>query len=153
MSNPSLSQPPPRQPYRLNWKVALLVLLGFAAGFASGFGVAAYHLPRTLSSHRQPPSSPVHSVLITVENRSAVDFRNVLVNDESFGDIPAGGSSTEHTMHNMHRYAHVTLDTPSGPMDIMPGDYFAERQLSAGAYTYALRIDHGRLVMECIIDM
>jgi hypothetical protein len=45
------------------------------------------------------------------------------------------------------------VETPSGPMQIMPTDYFGERVLERGAYTYVLTISDGRLLMECVIAM
>ena len=87
-----------------------------------------------------------------MENRTGVDLHNVVVNEEKFRDIGADTTSPDHTMSHMHRYAHVQVETPAGAMDIMPTDYFGERMLTGGAYKYVLTIDHGRLIMECVIE-
>jgi hypothetical protein len=42
-------------------------------------------------------------VMIAVENRTGVNLRKVVVNEEEFGDIGAGTTSPLHTMRHMHR--------------------------------------------------
>ena len=91
--------------------------------------------------------------MIAVENRTGMDLRKVVVNGEEFGDIGAGTTSPLHTMRHMHRYAAVKVETPSGPMDVVPADYFGERILDRGVYTYVLTIKGGRFLMECVVAM
>ena len=50
-----------------------------------------------------------------------------------------------------HAFQAVCYDTLE--CNVVYNGRYQARQLPGGAYTYALRIDHGRLVMECIIDM
>jgi len=148
---------PERQPGRLRWKSVAIAFAIFAAGALLGLGLGRLD-PGLLrgrwsqGSERIPPP-PADAVMIAVENRTGVNLRKVVVNEEEFGDIGAGTTSPLHTMRHMHRYAAVKVETPSGPMQIMPTDYFGERVLERGAYTYVLTISDGRLLMECVIAM
>jgi hypothetical protein len=148
---------PKTHPGRLRWKSVAIAFAIFAAGALLGLGLGRLD-PGLLGARWSQPSEripppPADAVNIAVENRTGVDLRNVMVNDEDFGDIGAGTTSPLHTMRHMHRYAAVKVETPSGPMQIMPTDYVGERVLERGAYTYVLTISDGRLLMECVIAM
>jgi hypothetical protein len=86
---------------------------------------------------------------IRVENRSAMDLKNVSVNGISFGDIRRGERTKYQTIKGAYRYGHVYALTPTGPLEIFPIDYVGESPLGAGNYTYALTVSGGRLITEC----
>ena len=149
-SGSSFEQPIPQPALVRRWKSVLSALLAFAAGLTIGVCIGLFSRPLP----PRPSSSTLraHKVSIRVQNRSSVDFRKVLVNDESFGDIRSGESSASHSMQHMYWYAKVSVQTPSGPMGIMPADFFGERELPEDTtYTYVLTIEHGKLVMECVL--
>ncbi len=131
------------------WKSVLFALLAFAAGLTIGVCVGLFSRP--LQPRLSSPTLRAHKVAIRVQNRSSVDFRRVLVNGESFGDIRSGESSAFHSMEHMYWYAAVSVQTPSGPMAIMPIDFVGEQQLPESKYTYVLTTEHGQLDMECVL--
>lgn len=139
------------------WKFVLSALLVFAAGLTIGVYVGIpLGADRYSRMYPPRPSSDTlraHSASISVQNRSSVDFRRVLVNGESFGDIRSGESTEFHSMQHVYRYAAVSVETPSGSMAFWPIDYVGERQLSQGRYMYVLTTEHGKLVIECVVIM
>jgi hypothetical protein len=89
---------------------------------------------------------------IRVENRSGMDFRDVVVNGKQFGDIKAGAFTHYQVMEQAYKYARVSLSTDSGQLRITPFDYLGERQLGMGNFTYVLTIQDGGLRIECVVN-
>jgi len=108
--------------------------------------------PNLLISSTDAQKPRVEGPHIRVENRSAADFKDVVVNGKQFGDIKAGAATNYQVMERAYKYSRVSLSTDSGPLSIRPIDYFGERQLGIGNYTYVLTIQDGRLRIECIVD-
>lgn len=159
LSNSGFAQPRPQPALVRQWKALLSAVLALVAGLTIGLrvGLSAGACPSPFASLFPPRHSSstlrARPVPLRVENRSSVDFRNVLVNGEPFGDIRAGASSPFHPMRHIHRYAAVNLDTPSGPLAITPIDFVGERELPEGLYTYVLTTNHGQLRIECVLTM
>lgn len=154
MSEPIPSQPPPlstRPRTRLLHIVSatLLVIAGAIAGFFYAVNTPWVQCARF--APRRPATLP--TVLLLVVNRTPLDLQHVTINGEQFGDIPAGGATGPKLMDGIYRYAAVSAGSPAGPLAIQPIDYTGERLLPAGMYTYALTLHHGRLDIECIVNM
>jgi len=89
---------------------------------------------------------------IRVENRSAMDFKNVMVNGKSFGNVKRGERTNYQTIEGAYRYGHVSVSTQTGPLEIFPIDYVGENPLGAGKFTYVLTINSGRLIIDCVAN-
>jgi hypothetical protein len=106
-----------------------------------------------LLAERAPASKPsADAPHIRVQNRTKVDFRNVVVNGKQYGDIKASATSGYQVIEHAYKYAQVFLSTDSGPLSIQPIDYLGERQLGWGYFAYVLTIQEGRLQIECMVD-
>ena len=83
-------------------------------------------------------------VLIRIENKTPFKFKNVLVNttgeDQLFGTIKSGSTSSYKLFKSAYRYAFVELKINGNIFTIQPIDYVGESLLLSGKYTYQLEI-------------
>ena len=86
-----------------------------------------------------------HASEIRVRNDSNVDFKDVVVGGETYGDIKQGATSGYQTWKLAYRYSSVSLVAGSKPLTIRPLDYVGEKPLGDGYFTFVLTIKDGRL--------
>lgn len=127
-------------------------LQGWNLRFCIGNKAGCMPSSNLLQESEGAPKPSADAPHIRVQNRTNIDFKNVEVNGKQFGDIKAGASSGYQVMEHAYKYARVTLSTDSGPMSMLPTDYFGERQLRWGYYTYVLTVQEGRLQIECMVN-
>lgn len=85
---------------------------------------------------------------IRLKNDTAIECRDVTVNDVHFGDIRAGAVSGYQPSTRSHRFASIALLTDSDPFSQRPIDFLGERILGAGDFTYVLTSEGGRLQLS-----
>lgn len=123
---------------------------GWDLRFCIGDGSGCLRSSNLLGDGSSPQN--LHGPNIRVENRSGVDFANVVVNGKPFGDIKAGSHSDYKRMELAYRYGQVFLSTKLGPLVFQPIDFVGEPQLGVGNYTYVLTIEGGQIRIECVTD-
>jgi hypothetical protein len=88
---------------------------------------------------------PDRGIEIRVRNASNVDFKDVLIGGEKFGDIKQDAASEYRKSNAARRYASVSLLANSIPLETQPVVYGADAELGHGRFTYVLTIQDGRL--------
>lgn len=87
---------------------------------------------------------PAGDILIRVENASAVDFTNIILNtdaDYDYGDLAAGALTDYQAHGTAYRYAYISLEIQQLQYVIQPIDYVGEAPLEPGEYTYVLYLN------------
>ena len=80
-----------------------------------------------------------------VRNDSKVDFKNVVVGGNKYGDIKQGTTTDYQTWKTAYRYSDVSLLADSKPLKFQPDDYVGETPLGEGHFTFVLTIKDGKL--------
>src|SRR5206468_773230 len=81
---------------------------------------------------------------IRVRNESNMDFKDVVVDVTTFGNIKSGNVTDYHTLpaeSSAYRYAYVNLLAGTNRMILQPIDFVGETPLGKGRFTYVLTID------------
>jgi hypothetical protein len=66
---------------------------------------------------------------------------------QSLGSLPAGGVSSWHPVETVHRYPAIEASGHGVDLVHLPYEGDAQPDLPSGRYTYALRLEGGRLVV------
>lgn len=81
-------------------------------------------------------------VEIRVKNISSLTYNDVFVNTgggkNNFGDIPSNKYSDYYVFNYAYRYAYVELKVNGETYKVQPIDYFGEKKLDPGKYTYKI---------------
>ena len=104
-----------------------------------------------------PSGTPLkEAVSIRLRNESSVDFDEVHVRFPSqtvnYGAVAKGKVSRYETVKRAYRYAYIEARSARDRFVLQPIDYTGEKELSAGQYTYVLRIEAGRLAVHLVQD-
>lgn len=92
-------------------------------------------------------------VLLRVENATAVDFTSVSVGftgeATDYGAVRAGRASEYRAFGTAYTYGALAVRAADGRLyDLVPYDFVGEEPLAPGRYTYRLRVEGGRLLLE-----
>jgi len=70
----------------------------------------------------------------------------------SLGPIPPGSVSDWHPVPTVHRYPAIEASGPGTDLVHLPYEGTAQPALPTGRYTYQLRVEAGRLVVDLDLD-
>ena len=88
-----------------------------------------------------------------IRNATGLELSDVVVIlpgkvSTDLGALAAGEASARRTTDTLHRYLAVRASGPSGELVHLPFDGDHQPELPAGDYTYVLRVETGRLVVD-----
>jgi hypothetical protein len=90
---------------------------------------------------------------VRVRNETGADINNIVVGDKKYGDLRLNDSTKYQHWEVAYEYAFVSLTADSKTLEIRPIDFFGERPLGEGKFTYVLTISRdGRLEMRAEKD-
>ncbi len=90
-----------------------------------------------------------------VRNDTGVSLTDVIVvlpgrESNDVGSLPVGGLSARGSAPALHRFPAVRAAGPDGELVHLPFDGDHQPALPSGDYTYVLRLESGRLVVDLV---
>ena len=77
--------------------------------------------------------------MVRVINDTGLPLKNIRINDVPFGDLPIGGTSRYQPLTPAYRYASLRVVVADKEFAWLPADYFGEKPLGKGHFTYSIR--------------
>jgi len=90
---------------------------------------------------------------IRVRNASNLEFKNVVVKDKRYGDIPPGGTTSYQQWTEAYLYEPVSLSADSKEFTYRVMDHMGEKPLGAGKFTYVIRAAFGYIDIRAEPDI